>query len=45
MTSLIVIGSLGLGAGVFGLLILQAAGCDVTVGNSLLDLLSLSCPL
>jgi hypothetical protein len=45
MTAIVVIGILGLSAGVFGLLTLQAAGCNVTVGSSLLDLLALQCPL
>jgi hypothetical protein len=45
MTTMVVIGILGLSAGVFGLLTLSAIGCNLTIGSSLLDILSMQCPL
>jgi hypothetical protein len=44
MTALAALGILGLTGGVLALLIFQAQGCDVTVLNSILDLLSMNCP-
>lgn len=45
MSTMVVIGILGLAGGAFGLLILQVAGCNPVIGDTLMTLVALSCPI